>query len=51
MAHPSAGVRLTPGMVMVFGPRDAAELDVVIGVVETSHAWASGGRLISPSGQ
>jgi phospholipase/carboxylesterase len=40
--HPLAGVRLTPGMVMVFGPRDDAELDTVAAVVATSHAWASG---------
>jgi phospholipase/carboxylesterase len=41
-AHPLAGVRLTPGFVMLFGPRDAAELETVLGVVATSHAWASG---------
>ena len=29
VAHPLAGVRLTPGMVMCYGPRDADELDVV----------------------
>ena len=42
VAHPLAGVRLTPGMVMLFGPRTAAELDTVVGVVTTSHGWASG---------
>jgi phospholipase/carboxylesterase len=42
VAHPLAGVRLTPGMVMLFGPRDADELETVVGVVTTSHAWASG---------
>ncbi|WP_100501971.1 luciferase domain-containing protein [Geodermatophilus chilensis] len=42
VAHPLAGVRLTPGMVMLFGPRDAAELETVVGVVTTSHAWAAG---------
>lgn len=42
VAHPFAGVRLTPGFVMLFGPRDAAELETVLGVVATSHAWASG---------
>ena len=42
VAHPLAGVRLTPGMTMLFGPRDAAELEIVVGVVTTSHAWASG---------
>jgi phospholipase/carboxylesterase len=42
VAHPLAGVRLTPGMVMLFGPRTAAELETVVGVVAASHAWASG---------
>lgn len=42
VAHPLAGVRLTPGMVMLFGPRNAAELETVVGVVATSHAWATG---------
>jgi phospholipase/carboxylesterase len=41
VAHPLAGVRLTPGMTMLFGPRDAGELETVVGVVTTSHAWAS----------
>jgi len=41
VAHPLAGVRLTPGMAMVFGPRDAAELDIVAAIVATSHAWAA----------
>jgi phospholipase/carboxylesterase len=42
VAHPLAGVRLTSGMVMLFGPRDSDELETVVGVVTTSHAWASG---------
>jgi phospholipase/carboxylesterase len=42
VAHPLAGIRLTPGMVLVYGPRDEAELDVVTGIVMTSHAWAAG---------
>ncbi|NUR16300.1 MAG: phospholipase [Dermatophilaceae bacterium] len=42
--HPWAGGRLTPGFVMVFGPRDAAELEVVTGIVAASHAYASGAR-------
>jgi phospholipase/carboxylesterase len=42
VAHPLAGVRLTPGMVLLFGPRNADELDTVAGVVTTSHAWATG---------
>lgn len=42
VAHPLAGIRLTPGMVMVFGPRDDAELDIVTGIVAASHAHATG---------
>ncbi|MEV0186234.1 hypothetical protein AB0I54_44490 [Streptomyces sp. NPDC050625] len=42
VAHPLAGVRLTPGMVLVYGPRDDAEVDVVSAIVATSHAWATG---------
>ena len=42
--HPWAGGRLTPGFVMVFGPRDAAELEVVAGIVAAGHAYASGAR-------
>lgn len=42
VAHPLAGVRLTPGMVMVFGPRDDAELDTVAGIVAASHRYATG---------
>jgi phospholipase/carboxylesterase len=42
VAHPLAGVRLTPGMVMIYGPRDDDELAVVTAIVETSHAWAAG---------
>lgn len=42
VAHPLAGVRLTPGMIMVFGPRDDAEVDVVAGVVAASHGFARG---------
>jgi len=42
VAHPLAGVRLTPGMTLLFGPRDADELELVLGVVTTSYLWASG---------
>lgn len=42
VAHPLAGIRLTPGMVLVHGPRDEAELDIVTAIVATSHAWANG---------
>ncbi|MBW8795369.1 MAG: hypothetical protein JF597_17725 [Streptomyces sp.] len=42
VAHPLAGIQLAPGMVLVYGPRDEAELDVVTAIVTTSHAWATG---------
>ena len=38
--HMWAGTRLTPGFVMVHGPRDAEELDIVAGIVAASHARA-----------
>ena len=40
--HPWAGTRLSPGFVMLFGPRDEDELEVATGVVEAAHAYASG---------
>jgi phospholipase/carboxylesterase len=45
VAHPLAGLRVTPGMVMLFGPRDELELEVVAAVVAVSHAWASSGAI------
>lgn len=42
VAHPLAGIRLARGMVMVYGPRDDAELDVVVGIVVASHRYAAG---------
>ena len=42
VAHPLAGIRLARGMVMIYGPRDTAELATVAGIVETSHAYATG---------
>lgn len=42
VAHPLAGVRLARGMVMVYGPRTPAELEVVTAIVSTSHAYATG---------
>lgn len=41
-AHMWAGTRLSPGFVMVYGPRDAGELEIVVGIVEASHAHALG---------
>jgi phospholipase/carboxylesterase len=40
--HMWAGTRLSAGFVMVFGPRDREELETVAGIVEASHAYASG---------
>ncbi|MGE9807973.1 luciferase family protein [Janibacter sp. G1551] len=42
-AHPLAGSRLTPGFVMVFGPRDEDELTVVQAILRTSYHHARGG--------
>lgn len=42
-AHPLAGLRVTPGMVMLFGPRDPSELDVVSAVIGFSRSWADNG--------
>jgi phospholipase/carboxylesterase len=49
VAHPLAGIRLARGMVMVFGPRDVEELDIVAGIVETSHAFATGRLVPEPA--
>jgi phospholipase/carboxylesterase len=50
VAHPLAGVRLTRGMVLVYGPRDAAELEVVVGIVAASHQYATAGLQPAQSG-
>jgi phospholipase/carboxylesterase len=42
VAHPLAGIRLARGMVMIYGPRDRAELDIVTGIVEASLGYATG---------
>jgi phospholipase/carboxylesterase len=42
VAHPLAGIRLARGMVMIYGPRNSAELATVAGIVETSHTYATG---------
>jgi len=38
----ACGVRLTSGMVMLFGPRDPAELETVLGVITSSHPGPPG---------
>ena len=48
-AHPLAGVRLTPGMVLIYGPRSETELETVAGIVATAHAYATG-TASSPKG-
>jgi phospholipase/carboxylesterase len=35
-------LRVAAGMVMIFGPRDAAELEIVTAIVRASHAYAAG---------
>ncbi|MCW2721452.1 luciferase family protein [Pseudonocardia sp.] len=42
VAHPLAGLRLSRGMVLVPGPRDESELDIVAGITAASHRYASG---------
>ncbi len=40
VAHPLAGLRLSPGAVLVPAPRDAAEVDVVATIARASHRYA-----------
>lgn len=40
--HPLAGSRLSEGMVMVFGPRDPEELEVVWEILRASYLYARG---------
>ena len=40
--HPLAGVRVAPGMVLVYGPRDATEVEIVAGIAAASHQYATG---------
>ena len=37
-----AGTRLSPGFMLVHGPRDDDEVAVVRGIVKASHAYAAG---------
>jgi phospholipase/carboxylesterase len=39
--HPWGGTRLAPGFVMPFGPRSSEELETVVGVVRTAHAFTT----------
>jgi phospholipase/carboxylesterase len=40
--HMWAGTRLSPGFMLVHGPRDHDELATVLGIVAASHAYATG---------
>jgi phospholipase/carboxylesterase len=40
--HMWAGTRLSPGFMLVYGPRDHDELAIVRGIVAAGHAYASG---------
>lgn len=42
VAHPLAGIRVSPGLVMVYGPRDEDELTTVTGILAASHVYATG---------
>jgi phospholipase/carboxylesterase len=49
--HMWAGTRLSPGFMMVYGPRDETELATVLGIVTASHAYAAGAEASGgPSG-
>jgi phospholipase/carboxylesterase len=50
VAHPQAGLRGTPGLVLLFGPRTPPELAVVSAVVAFSHAWALGDAPVADVG-
>jgi phospholipase/carboxylesterase len=43
VAHPLAGLRVSPGMVLVPGPRTGAELEVVAGIAAAAHRYAAAG--------
>ncbi|MGQ0574604.1 MAG: alpha/beta hydrolase [Pseudonocardia sp.] len=43
VAHPLAGLRVSRGMVLVPGPRDAAELEIVAAVTAAAHRYALAG--------
>jgi phospholipase/carboxylesterase len=53
VAHPLAGLRVSPGTVLVPAPRDAAELEVVAMIARASHRYATGdapsARVVPPS--
>ena len=41
--HPLVPVgRMPPSLVMVFGPRDDEELDIVLGLIDASYRYARG---------
>lgn len=42
VAHPLAGLRVARGMVLVPGPRDADELEIVAGIAAAAHGFARG---------
>ena len=46
--HMWAGTRLSPGFMMIFGPRDDSELAIVFGIVNASHAYAAGADTPTP---
>ncbi len=49
VAHPLAGVRVSSAMVLVPGPRDADEVEIVAGITAASHRYASGGSSFLPT--
>lgn len=43
--HPLAGAGLSPRLVMVYSPRDLAEVETLLGFVAISHCFAIGGMV------
>ena len=45
-----AGTRLSPGFMLVHGPRDDEELATVRSIVASSHAYATGATVVIAHG-
>ncbi|MCZ4497301.1 MAG: phospholipase/Carboxylesterase, partial [Thermoleophilia bacterium] len=41
VTHPLAGLHVPPGMVLLYGPRDAEELAVIIAILDAAHHFAT----------
>ncbi|MGH3900703.1 MAG: phospholipase [Pseudonocardiaceae bacterium] len=41
VAHPLSGLRMSAGLVLIFGPRNPMELEIITAIARTSHSYAS----------